>query len=137
MKKLLITLLFISSCTQSGASFIDCSDEKNANLALNIAIENMDSINEVVARTDFICKKNPPMPNVACYIARTGNKDFGNRGMIVMQDEYSGECVIHELYHVQLGVKNNNSCETHSIKCGWDVVWLEVMLDEYKESKNL
>ena len=131
MKKTLITLLFINGCTQYGANFKNCTNEENGRLALNIAIDNMDSIDEIVDRTDFICKENPPMPHIACYIARTGNKDFGNRGMIVMQDKYIGECVIHELYHVQLGKEHGDMCDEHSIKCNWDAVWLDELLTEY------
>lgn len=135
LKKILLLILLLSGCTQYGPKFIDCSDEKSAGIALDISLENMENIAEVVYRTDFICTEQQPMRNVACYVARTGDKDFGNRGMIVMQDQYAGECVIHELYHVELGVKYGDSCHPHDIECNWDDKWLERLLDEYGELK--
>ena len=135
MKKLLI-LLFLTGCTQYGPEFINCSEPQKGELALEIALEKMENIPEVVYRTDFICKEKRPMRNVECYIARTGNKDFGNRGMIIMNDKYIGECVIHELYHVELGEKYGYTCNEHSKECGWDYNWLESLLDEYKEIKD-
>ena len=123
-------------CTQYGPDFIDCTDEKNANLALDIALEHMHLIDEIVDRTDFICTQDLPAPHMACYIARTGDKDFGNRGMIVMQDKYCGECVIHELYHLELAKKYGDTCDNHSIDCGWDDFWIDTLLDEYKELKS-
>lgn len=134
MKKILI-LLFLTGCTQYGAQFIDCSRPQDGKLALDITLEKMENILEVVDRTDFICKDKRPMPNIACYVARTGDKHFGNRGMIVVQDKYIGECVIHELYHVELGRKHGYTCNEHSLECGWDDKWLEPLLDEYEELK--
>jgi len=136
VKKLLITLLFLNACTQTGPKFIDCSKPQYGELALDIALEKMENISEVVYRTDFMCKNKQPMPPLECYIARTGNKDFGNRGMIIMNDKYIGECVIHELYHVELGQKYGYTCNEHSLKCGWDNHWLEPLLDEYGELKD-
>lgn len=136
MKKTLLLTLLLSACTQTGPKFINCSDEKGADIALNIALESMENIAEVVYRTDFICKEEQPMRNVECYVARTGDKDFGNRGMIVARDQYVGECIIHELYHVELGVKYGDSCSSHDISCEWDNKWLEPLLDEYKEEKS-
>lgn len=134
MKKLLI-LLFLTGCTQTGPKFIGCSKPERGELALDIALEKMENIPEIVYRTDFICKDKKPMDNAECYIARTGNKDFGNRGMILMNDKYIGECVIHELYHVELSQKYGYACSEHSKNCGWDNYWLELLLDEYKELK--
>ena len=135
MKKILLLILLLSGCTQYGPKFIDCSDEKSAGIALDIALENMQNIAEVVYRTDFICTEEQPMRNVECYIARTGDKEFGNRGMIIVRDQYVGECIIHELYHVELGVKYGDSCSSHDISCDWSNNWLEPLLDEYKEQK--
>jgi hypothetical protein len=132
MKKVIFSLAFFASCTQYGHEFIDCTDKEKGETALDISISNMDSISEVVDRTDFICTEEQPMPDAACYIARGGDQDFGNRGMIVLQDEYIGQCVIHELYHVQLAQTLGDSCANHSRNCNWDSVWLETLLDEYQ-----
>ena len=135
MKKLLI-LLLLTGCTQTGPKFIDCLEPQKGELALDIALEKMENISEVVYRTDFICKEKRPLTNAECYIARIGNKDFGNRGMILLRDQYIGECVIHELYHIELGQKYGYTCNEHSKECGWDYNWLEPLLDEYKEIKD-
>lgn len=129
-------LILLTGCTQYGPKFINCSEEKNAELALDIALEKMENIAEVVYRTDFICKEKRPLFNAECYIARTGDKDFGNRGIVILRDKYAGECVIHELYHIELAQKYGYTCDEHSLKCGWDNHWLEPLLDEYKELKN-
>lgn len=136
MKKLILLSLFLSGCTQYGPEFIDCSKPKDGELALDIALEHMKLVDQIVDRTDFICTQDLPMPHVACYIARTGDKDFGNRGMIVVQDKYIGECVIHELYHLELVKTYGDTCDNHSIECGWDDIWLDSLLDEYKEANN-
>lgn len=137
MKKTLLSIIcFLSGCTQTGPSFTNCSNPKHVELALDISLEKMENISDVVYRTDFICKEERPLSNAECYIARTGNKDFGNRGMILIRDKYAGECIIHELYHVELSQKYGYTCDEHSKECGWDNHWLEPILDEYGELKD-
>lgn len=133
----MIIAILLSSCTQTGYSFKDCSESQNGEIALDIALENMENISDVVSRADFICKEKIVVPpNVECYIVRMGDRDFGNRATIVVLDRYIGECVLHELYHVELSQMFFNSCNEHSLKCGWDWQWLELLLNEYKEIKQ-
>lgn len=134
--KAIIFLLLLTGCTQTGPKFINCSDEAAGFLALDIAMEHMEHVGDVIMRTNFICKQQRPLPYAECYIARTGNQDYGNRGLIIVRDKYIGECIIHELYHVESYEKYGDFCSSHSKNCNWDYVWLEKLLDDYQLEKQ-
>jgi hypothetical protein len=137
MKKYIYFLtIFLQSCTQTGPHFYNCSQPELGELAIDISIENMENIREVVDRMNFSCKKEITYPRAACYLVRNGDANIGNRGLVVLLDEYIGECIIHELYHVELAIAHQDPCSSHKQTCYWDNKWLEPLLDEYKEIKN-
>lgn len=137
MKKYIFFLLFLQSCTQTGYSFRNCSEPELGDIAVELSLSNMNDIGDVVDRMDFSCKEKIQYPAEAkCLFIRKGDPDFGNRGLITITDQYIGECVIHELYHIQLSVANDEPCSSHSKDCGWDNDWLEPILNNYKEIKD-
>lgn len=137
MKKIFVFFsIFLGSCTQTGHEFRNCSKPELGELAIDISLENMENIPEVVDRMTFSCKKEIVYPQAACYLVRNGTPNIGDRGLIVLLDEYIGECIIHELYHVELSIANADPCSSHSEDCEWSNVWLEPLLDEYKEIKD-
>jgi hypothetical protein len=137
MKKYIFFLLFLQSCTQTGYSFRNCSEPELGDIAVELSLSNMNDIGDVVDRMDFSCKEKIQYPAEAkCLFIRKGDLEFGNRGLITITDQYIGECVIHELYHIQLSVANDEPCSSHSKDCGWDNDWLEPILNNYKEIKD-
>ena len=138
VKKFVLFLsLFIQSCTQTGHSFRNCSQPELGDIAVELSLSNMDNIQDIVERMDFSCKEKIQYPAEAkCLFIRKGDQDFGNRGLITITDQYIGECVIHELYHIELSVVNDEPCSSHSKECGWDNDWLEPTLNKYKEIKD-
>jgi hypothetical protein len=134
LKRLLLIFL-LQGCTQTGVQFQNCSQPELGELAIDISLENMMNIAEVVDRMNISCKKEITYPSSsACYFVRLGDKNIGNRGLIVVTDEYIGECIIHEFYHIELAIKYGNPDQDHNKY--WDYVWLEELLNEYKEIKN-
>jgi len=136
MKKILIFLIFLSiSCVKTGPEFRNCSRPELGELAIDISLENMLNISEVVNGMNFSCKQEITYPaKTACFVVRNGSNI--ERGLIVVLDEYIGECVIHELYHAELSIAYSDPCSSHKQECYWDKTWLEPLLDEYKEIKN-
>lgn len=133
----MLFIVFLQSCTQTGHSFRNCSEPELGELALQLSLENMNNISEVVDRMDFSCKEKIQYPAEAkCLFISRGNPGFGNRGLISITDKYIGECVIHELYHIELSVANEEPCSSHNKDCGWDNYLLEPILNSYKEIKN-
>ncbi len=128
-------MFLFTSCVETGPQFRNCSQPQLGELAIDISLENMENIQEVVGGMDFSCKKKITYPpKAACYVVRNGSKI--ERGLIVVLDEYIGECVIHELYHAELTLAYSDPCSSHDKQCYWDRTWLETLLDEYKEIKN-
>jgi hypothetical protein len=131
MKKIfLLVALLGQACTETGPEFLNCSSPEDGLLAIDIAARYMEHASSVADRMNFSCKTVSPRPRTACYLVRTGDATFGNRGLIVMLDEYIGECIIHELYHAELGM-SGDTCPSHVRACGWDKRFLEVPLNEY------
>lgn len=128
--------MFLSkSCVKTGPQFQNCSQPELGELAIDISLENMGNIQEVVDGMNFSCKKQITYPaKTACFLVRPGT-DI-ERGLIVLLDEYIGECIIHELYHAELSLTYSDPCSSHDKQCYWDNQWLETLLDEYKEIKN-
>lgn len=132
---LLFSCLLINSCNiDSGPKLYNCSDEPDANIAIDIVVGTMDGAPEVVQRLDVFCKEKEPLPGRACYVMKYGS-DIERAGIRVW-DKYVGECIIHEMYHADLAVLRGYGCNEHSETCGWDWSYLEERLDMYQDLRK-
>jgi len=130
MKIFLLLALLAPACTETGPEFYNCSRPEDGLLAIDIAARHMEHAEEIAERMNFSCRTVSPRPGAACYLVRTGDAGLGNRGLAVVLDEYIGECIIHELYHAELGLAGD-TCPSHVLACGWDGRFLEMPLNEY------
>lgn len=122
--------LLAQACTSTGPEFYNCSSPDDGLLAIAIAAQYMEHAYSISDRMNFSCRTESPRPGTACYLVRTGDPILGNRGLIVLLDKYIGQCVIHELYHAELGVAGD-TCASHETTCGWSNDFLEMPLNEY------